>query len=254
MEKWHALAPNWALFSMLALFAALNLMCSYYGFFVETKTLSLVLIPILSILYFRKKQRMANIFVAIFMLYFFGMIFNVIDNFSLSTKIPEAFFTGAYILLIFVLMGKLRNMKFDVLVSWYLGIAFLINTYLLFQLFIALKDSFQDQVIFTLTISKGIALLVMASLAFAIYLSKESKQAIIFLMVVCCFIFSDVLSFINTSYLYFWLFEAVQKIFQGLGVTLAFAYVYSHQEMAIKNDRRKVFRPISQPDPMSVQS
>lgn len=239
---------------MLVLIVALNVMCSYYGFSLGIKIFSLTLIPILALLYFRTKKIMANIFVVIFMLYFLGMIFNIIDNLSLSKKLSEAFYTGSYLLLIFVLMGKLKDRKLDGLVSWYLAIVFLINTYLVFQLFIALKGNFQDSVIITLAISKGIALLVMAFLAFAIYLSKESKQSIIFLMVVCCFIFSDVLSFINTSYLYFWLFEAVQKIFQGLGLMGAFAYVYSHQGIGAKVVRRKKFQTIASSDSMSVQS
>lgn len=229
-------------------------MCSYYGFSLGIKILSLILIPILALLYFRTKKIMVNIFVIIFMLYFLGMIFNIIDNFTLSKKLSEAFYTGSYLLFIFVLMGKLKDRKLHGLVSWYLATVFLITTYLVFQLFIALKDSFQDSVIITLAICKGIALLVMTFLAFAIYLSKESKQSIIFLMVVCCFIFSDVLSFINTSYVYFWLFEAVQKIFQGLGLMGAFAYVYGHQETGAKVVRRKTFQPIAHSDPLSVQS
>lgn len=252
MERWHDLAPNWAVTTVLILVIALNLSFSYYGFSLGIKTLSLAIIPVLSMVYFYKKKIMANIFVIIFMLYFMGILFNSIADFSLSKKLSEAFFTGAYLLLIFVLMGKLKNMKFEGLVSWYLAIAFLINTYLIFQLFIALKGGFQDSVILTLAISKGIVLLVMAFLAFAIYLSTETKQSIVFLTMVCCFIFCDVLGFINTAYLYFWPFETVQKITQGIGLILAFAYVYRHQVLSEKIITKKTVPSIS--DQMSIST
>lgn len=254
MKRWHALFPNWTTTLLLVLIISLNLLCSYYGLAVVTKTMALAIVPILIMVYFYKQKIMANIFSVIFMLYFFGIIFNAADYLSLSSKLSESSFTGAYLLMVFVLLGQLKDVKLERFVSWYLAVVFLISTYLLYLLFTGLKDSFQDSVMLTVMVSKGVVLLVMAFLAFAIYLSKETAQSIIFLIVVCCFVFSDVLGFITTSYIQFWLFEAVQKIFQSLGLILTCIYVFNHQQAASGTVRGKVFKPISSSNQISVQS
>lgn len=254
MERWHALSPNWATILLLVLIVSLNLLCSYYGLSVVTQTMTLTIIPTLLMVYFFRQKIMANIFSLIFMLYFLGIIFNAMDHISLSSNVSESCFTGAYLLMVFVLLGKLKYVKLERFVSWYLAVVFFISTYLLYLIFIGLKDSFQDNITLTLMVSKGVALLVIAFFAFAIYLSKETAQSIIFLMVVCCFVFSDVLSFITTSYIHFWLFEGVQKIFQSIGLVLSCIYVFNYQEIATRVERRKAFKPISRTNQVSVQS
>ncbi|MBA6151133.1 hypothetical protein [Gelidibacter maritimus] len=254
MKRWHALSPNWAITILLTLIISLNLICAYFGFFLLTKTLILAIIPLLLMLYFYKKRVMPAIFYTIFTIYFFGITLNIVDPSSLSSKLSESCYTIAYLLLIIVMIRKLKTIKFDRLVLWYLVIVFAVSTYIVLLTFTALKSNFYDILSFTLTMSKGVALLVMAFLAFAIYLSKESAQSIIFLMVVCCFVFSDILSFITTSYIHFWLFEGVQKIFQSIGLVLSCVYVFNYRESAVSGVRRKVYKPISSTSRMSVQS
>ncbi|MCL8007463.1 hypothetical protein M8845_08490 [Gelidibacter japonicus] len=255
MKRWHALSPNWAITLLLVFIVSLNPICSYFGFSLVNKSMTLALIPILLTLYFNKQKIMANIFFIIFMLYFLGIIFNVFDHFKLSSKLSESCFLGAYLLMVLLMMGKLKDVKLEGLVTWYFVIVFLINTYLMFLLFVALKDSFQDSVILTLTVSKGVILLVMAILAFAIYLSKDTTQSIIFLMVVCSFAFSDVLSLITASYIHFWLYEGVQYILQGVGLILYCVYVYNYQEAANSVDGLKESKSIARSNnQVSVQS
>lgn len=232
MKKWHALLPNSAIILMLVLIVLLNLISSYFEVSVLTKAMTLVIIPMLFLIYFYKQRIMANIFFTIFILYFLGILFNVIDQFSLSPKLSEFCFLGAYALMVFLMIGKLKHVRFEGLVSWYLIVILLINTYFLYMMFTVVQDSFKDSVILTLTVSRGIALLIIGFLAFAIYLSKETAQSILFLTIVCCFIFSDVLSFITSMYIHFWLFEGIQKILQAGGLLLFCFYVYNHQEIA----------------------
>ena len=231
MKKWHSLFPNWAVVVMLTLIVTLNLSSSYYGFSFVTKVITLSIIPILLVVYFYRQRIMANIFYTIFIFYFLGIFFNALDHLALSSKLSEFCFLGVYALLTFVMIGKLKHVKFEGLVSLYLILILLVNSYFMYIMFNAVEDSFADSVIFTLSVSKGIALLLMSFLAFAIYLSRETSQSIIFLTIVCCFVFSDVLSFITTMYLHFWLFEGFQKILQGTGLFLFCVYVYNHQEL-----------------------
>ena len=254
MERWHALCPNWVLILFFVLTVTLNLLGSYYELSVVTKTLVLSTVPIVLMLYFHKQRIMATIFSVIFLLYFLGILCHAIDHFSLSTKFSELCFTGAYLLMVFVMLGKLNDVKLEGFVSWYLIVVFFISTYIIYLMFTGVKGSFQDAVILSLMVSKGVVLLVMAFLAFAIYLSKETAQSIIFLTVVCCFIFSDVSGFITTSYIQFWLFEAVQRIFQSIGLFMACIYVFNHHQPETRINGRKHFKPISHSNQMSVPS
>lgn len=254
MERWHALCPNWAITLYFFLIFILNVLCSYYGFSVGSKTMTISTVPIILLFYFYKQRIMATIFSVMFLLYFLGNIFSAIDHFSLTTKLSESFFTGAYLLMVFVMFGKLKDLKLESFVSWYLIVVFFISTYFIYLMFTGLKDSFQDAVILALTVSKGVVLLVMAFLAFFIYLSKETGQSIIFLMVICSFIFSDILGFITTFYIQFWFFEAVQRVFQSVGLFMACIYVYNHHQPAKRIKGRKTFKSISPSTQMSVAS
>ena len=253
MKKWHSILPNWAIIVMLSLIVTLHLCSSYYGFSLITELTALAIIPTLLVIYFYKQQVMANIFFTIFILYFLGMIFNSFDHFALSSKLSESCFLGAYALLVFLMIGKLKHVKFEGVVSWYLMVILLVNTYLIYTMFSMVQDSFKDSVILTLTVSRSIALLIIGFLAFAIYLSKETSQSILFLAIVCCFVFSDVLNFITTMNVHFWLFEGIQKILQGGGLLLFCIYVYNYQEIA-NTIIEKTSQPISQSKPITVAS
>ena len=231
MKKWHNLLPNWAIILMLALVVTVNIISSYFGFSLLSKVTALAIIPMLLLNYFYRQRFMANIFYTIFILYFLGILFNALDQLSLSYKLSESCFLAVYALLSFVMVGKLKSVKFERLVSVYLILILLVNSYLMFTMFSALQDNFADSVIFTLSASKGIALLLMSFLAFAIYLSRETSQSILFLTIVCCFIFADVLSFITNVFVHYWLFEGVQQILQGVGLLLFCIYVYNYQEV-----------------------
>ena len=251
MKKWHSLIPNWAIIVIITLIVTLYMSFSYLGFSLLTKATTLIIIPILLVIYFYRQPAMANIFFTIFVLYFLGIIFSVLDNESLSPKLSESCFLGVYALLTLVMIGKLRHVKFQGLVSVYLIMILLVNTYFMYVMYATVKDSFSDNVILALSVSKGIALLLMGFLAFAIYLGRETSQSIIFLTIVCCFVFSDVLNFITTMYIHFWLFEGAQKILQGAGLLLFCIYVYNHQEL-VSSFRNVSAQPISQPQHLSV--
>ncbi len=253
MKKWHGLLPNWAIIVLLALIVAVNIISSYFGILSLTKIFALAIIPVLLLSYFYRQHFMANIFSTIFILFFLGILFSALDHLALSSKLSESCFLAVYALLAFVMFGKLKEVNFGGLVSVYLIVILLVNSYFMYIMFSSAQDSFADSVIFTLSASKGTALLLMSILALAIYLSKETSQSIIFLSIVSCFVFSDVLSFIAAMYVQFWLFEAVQQILQSGGLLLFCIYVFNHQELE-KSFIRTKSKPISQSKQITFQS
>lgn len=230
MKKWLNLLPHWAIILILSLLVFFSISTSYFGFPLVSKIITLAIIPFLLMVYFSRQRVMSNKFLIIFILYFLGLLFDVMNHWGIALKLSELSYLIAYVLLISVMVPKLKYIKYEGVVSTYLTVILLVNTYLMYTVFNMVKGTFADNLILTLSVSKYIALLVMGFLAFAIYLSKESLQSIIFLIFVCCYVFSDALGFITSTYIYFWVFEGIQKILLGLGLFLYTIYVYNHHE------------------------
>lgn len=239
---------------MLALTIVFHFTSSFHGLSILAKTMTIVIVPALLLVYFYKEKIMANVFFAILILAFMGSTFSAFGGVALFSKFSQSSFLGAYVLIVFVMLGKLKEVKFEGLVSWYLMLILIVNTYLMYVMFASVKDNFQDSVVLSLTISKGIALLIMGFLAFAIYLSQESAQSILFLMAVCCFVFSDILAFITSMYVDYWVFAAFHNILQAMGLFLFVLYVYNHHQnkkVVVKIEKSNASVPAN---PMTVQS
>lgn len=254
MKRWHALSPNWAIITLLTIIVICNFLAYFYNVLPLSNAIALLLIPALLTLYFYRQRFMANVFFSIFLLYFLGIIFQVFDNFALSTKLSESFLLGTYLMMIFVLLGSLKHIKFEGVVSGYLIIVLLVNAYLMYAMFSNVQDNFMDSVILTLAVCKGIALLIMGFVAFAVYLSQETSQSILFLSIVCCFVFADVLSFTTTVYVQFWLFESFHNILQGLGLFMLCIYVFNHQQLSKDEFLKERRKSLNNSNHLTIQS
>ncbi|MGS2725894.1 hypothetical protein ACU8DI_04750 [Psychroserpens sp. BH13MA-6] len=171
---------------------------------------------------------MAHLFLTIFLVFFVGDAFAVFDFGSLSTELSKAFYMGAYLFLAFVLLSKLKKVKFEGLVTVYLILVLLLNSYFLYALYGVAKENFVDDVNLILYICHGITLIAITYLAFAVYLSRETAQSITFLLMVFCFVFADVLNYICNLYVYYWIFEFFEGILHMAGLFLFYKYVYDH--------------------------
>lgn len=200
-----------------------------------TKVTSII---VLLTFYYMVRHRMANVFLTIFLFSFLGDIFYVFNIGELSGKLATTFYLGSYSLLVFVLLGKLKRIKYEGLVSVYLILVLLLNTYFLYVLYGVIKENFTDDVNLVLAICHGITLIAMTFFAFAVYLSQETTQSIIFLVMVFCFVFSDVLTYICDLYVYFWMFEFMSNMLHMVSLALLFTYVCNHHKI-IKVKRKK---------------
>ena len=73
-----------------------------------------------------------------------------------------------------------------------------------------------------------------------VYLSKETGQSITYLLMVFCFVFSDVLHYVNNLYIYYWIFEAFERTLHILGLYLLFKYVYDHHTSSNKEQKMNI--------------
>ena len=129
MNRWHILIPNWVIITLFCAVLLLNFTASYEGFAMISKITKVVVGPLIIIYFFSKRNYMANIFFTIFLLMFFGDVFSVFNVNEFVSKLSKTAYLGSYLLLVLVVIGKLRRVKFEGLISWYLILIFALNTY-----------------------------------------------------------------------------------------------------------------------------
>ena len=242
MKRVHLATPNRVLVMLMLATIVINGIAIYFSNAMISNITKITCILVLLSLYFMVHQRMANVFLTIFLFSFIGDAFYVFNLGDLSSKLSTTFYLGSYCLLVFVLLGKFKRIKYEGLVSIYLIIVLLLNSYFMYILYGMLKDSFSDNVNLVLSICHGVLLIAMSFLAFAVYLSQETTQSIIFLVMVCCFVFSDILNYICSLYVYYWVFEFVANMLHLLSLALLYTYVYNHHKI-VKVKRREELDP-----------
>ncbi len=238
MIQVHTDTPNRILVFLMLTALLINGVATYLGNTMISNITKLTSIIILLTFYFMVRHRMANVFLTIFLFLFLGDAFFVFNFGELSGKLSTIFYLGSYSLLIFVLLGKLKCIRYEGLVSIYLIVVLLLNSYFLYVLYGIVKENLSDEVNLAMSVCHGITLIAMSFFAFAVYLSKETTQSIIFLVMVVCFVFSDILTYIYNLYVYFWVFEFMANMLHLTSLGLFSTYVCNHHKF-IKVIKRK---------------
>ncbi len=231
MKQVYAGVPNGILVFLLLAIFLMNGAAVYLEDTLIPDITKLLGVIVLLTLFYRIRNRMANVFLTIFLFFFIGDAFSVFNFEVLSGKLATTFYLGSYSLLIFVLLGKLKRIKYEGLVSIYLIVVLLLNSYFLYALYGVVKENFSDNVNLILYICHGITLIALTFFAFAVYLSQETTQSIIFLVMVFCLVFSDVLNYISTLYVYFWVFEFMSNMLHLVSLILLYSYVFNHHKI-----------------------
>lgn len=220
--------PNSVLVFILLVFISSTALSIYFDMVLVSMTVKLITVTILLTFYYCQLNKMATVFLTIFLVFFVSDALNIFSLGDLALKASKALTILAYLLLVFVLLGKLKRVKFEGLVTVYLVLVLVLNSYFLYALYGVAKDNFVDDLNMVLYICHGITLIAMTYFAFAVYLSRETAQSITFLLMVFCFVFADVLDYICNLYVYYWVFEAFEGILHTSGLFLYFKYVYDH--------------------------
>ncbi|SDS54197.1 hypothetical protein SAMN04515667_2408 [Formosa sp. Hel1_31_208] len=237
MQEAKKLKPNMALVMVLLVLLLGNSIATFFDYGIVPKITKLITVTILLTFYFCQLHKMANVFLTIFLVFFLGDALSVFGFGDLSLKLSKSMYIGAYLLLIFVLFGKLRRVKFEGLVSVYLILVLILNSYFLYALYGVAKENFVDDINLILYIFHGITLIAMTFFAFAVYLSRETAQSITFLLMVFSFVFADVLNYICSLYVYYWVFEMFEGILHTAGLFLLYKYVYDHHTQRYSDKR-----------------
>ena len=228
MQKTKKKKPNNALVIVLFSLLFFTSLAIYFDVLIVSQIVKLVTVTLLFTFYFCQLNKMANVFIVTFLVFFIGDAFSVFGFGDVSSKLSKVSYLVAYLLLIFILLGKLKRIKFQGLVTIYMAIVLLLNSYFLYTLYGVAKSNYVDNIDLVIYICHGIALIALTYFSFAVYLSRETAQSITFLLMAFCFVFSDVLYYICNMYVYYWVFEVFENVLHTAGLFLLYKYVYDH--------------------------
>lgn len=228
MLKALNIKPNVVLVFILLMLLLSTTMATYFDMVIVSMTVKLITVTILLTFYYCQLHKMATVFLTIFLTFFIADALTIFSFGEVAFKLSKLLTIAAYLLLIFVLLGKLKRVKFEGLVTVYLVLVLVLNSYFLYTLYGVAKDNFVDKINMILYICHGITLIAMTYFAFAVYLSRETAQSITFLLMVFCFVFADVLDYICNLYVYYWVFEVFEAVLHTSGLFLFYKYVYDH--------------------------
>ncbi|WP_299550228.1 hypothetical protein [Seonamhaeicola sp.] len=131
-------------------------------------------------------------------------------------------------------LTKFKVLRLDKIIGVYLIVVFGISMYFLYTLYNVLNMIVTDSsevLIFTV---KSLSLIILAFVAFGVYLSTQSKKSVIFLVGVIFIIFSTILNYINLYYIYHWSFEMLDRMLYVSGLYFMFRYMMMFERKAKK--------------------
>ncbi|WP_338730878.1 hypothetical protein [Mangrovimonas cancribranchiae] len=213
---------------LLNVFALLNSNDTILRFFKP------LLIPAFLMYLFIKNNYVNKALIIFFVFSFLGDSISALYNGSQAIKYANLSYFISYLSLMVLVLSKLKSIKLDKIIGVYLFVVFFINSYFLYELFLILKANITDIAEVNLFVLKSVSLTILSLVSFVVYLTKDTKQSIIFLVMALCFVFSDVLFYITNYYIYNWSFAVLERVLHVFGIFFLFGYVVSENRIKVK--------------------
>ncbi len=187
----------------------------------------LLFLPIL-IFFFYKYSKIRLVLIGFLLFAIIGdlsYLFNMsIDGIQIETI---AYCLG-YMCLIYEAINRIKKLNISLMIGVYLFVVFAINTYFLYTFYDVLKYTITDSIELSLIVIRVVSLLLFTLFSFTVYLSVESKQSILLLLMAINLVFSDVLYLVTEYYIYYWLFDFVSKALYLLTFYCFYLYVINY--------------------------
>jgi hypothetical protein len=234
VKQWIEISFNKVFFFALLLLIAINLFAVFSEDVVVLESSKPLFIPAFLIFYFIRNKFLNVLFVLFLLTSFLGDTAFSFASESTLEKCSNLMYFLSYICLIAIILYKFNFTKIDKVVGFYLLFILLINAYFLFTLYNILKTIIADSSEVLLFALKGASLIVLLFVSFAVYLTKESKLTILFLMLGLCMFFSDVLNYVNIYYISDWRFVLLDRVLHAIGLFFLFNYVAESSKVQVK--------------------
>lgn len=190
-----------------------------------------LMVPLFFSIYFVKNRFVNNIFISFLLLTFVGDLFSIMPKDAYPLKITSASYFCSYAVLILIGLFRIKGFKFKGLITTYLVAVLILNAYFMYSLYGTLALAISDSAeLFFITL-QIIALLALGFVAFAGYLNHEGRQSIVFLMLSFCFIFAQVLNFVETYYIVYSQFMLLKWVSHLAGFIFFYKYLVEHNRL-----------------------
>lgn len=233
VNNWIKCNFNRVFLAILYLLAIVNIYAEVTEKDILLQYVKPLFIPVFVVFYLTKYRYINWYFVSFLCFMFLSDLTSVCYGNAKILQFSALFYFASYLSLLGFITTKFKGFRFGKFLAWYLIFVFILNTYLLYQLYTILDSIMLEplEVLFFGLRSAALALLVLIS--FAVYLSSESKSSILYLLMALCFVFSDLLYYIHYYYIYDISFVLFDKFLFATGLICLFYY------LSIRNEAQK---------------
>ncbi|MEO8933023.1 MAG: hypothetical protein ABI295_01845 [Xanthomarina sp.] len=225
MKEWLKYRYNRLFLGVLFLLIVLNVFASLSENDVLIQITKPLFIPVFIMFYYLKNRYVHILFIVFFILSFIGDSSSVFLTNNTLIKLSGFMYLLSYLALTAYMVSKIKRIRFGKVVAAYFLVVICINSYFLFELYGIVKSQILDITEVNLFIAKSISIMILAFVSFFIYLNSDTKQAILFLTTTLCFVFSEVMHYINNYYIYNWSFVVFNQTLYVIGLFFLFNYI-----------------------------
>lgn len=198
----------------------------------------LLFLPIL-IFFFYKYSRIRLVLIGFLIFAIIGELSSLFDLKAYGVEIDAVAYCLGYLCLIYEAVNKIKKLNISILIGVYLVIVFIINTYFLYMFYSVLKDTITDSVELSLIVIRIVSLLLFSLFSFTVYLSVESRQSILLLLMSIGLVFSDVIYLVTEYYMYYWIFDFVSKSLYLVAFYCFYLYIVSYKKISLPKVKLK---------------
>ncbi|KFB02151.1 hypothetical protein IA57_00470 [Mangrovimonas yunxiaonensis] len=197
-----------------------------------------IYVPVFFLFFYVKQRAVGLVFLFFYLFSFLGDFLSVFHINQSVVEFSGLFYFLSYLGLIFYAFTRLKTIAFDKVIGLYLLLVLAVNSYFLYELFWMLQFSASGAFQVGLYVLKSSSLVALLFVSFVVYLNNDSKQAITFLIMALCFVFSDVLYYIINYYIYNDVFAVIERVLHLAGLLFLYKYVLM-QTMPLRRRQQK---------------
>lgn len=231
VKEWLKYSYNRIFLGVLFLLILLNVFASLSENDVFVQITKPLFIPVFIMFYYIKNRYIHYLIIVFFVLSFIGDFSSLFLTKSTLIKFSGFMHFLSYLALTLYITSKIKRIRFDKVVAAYLLVVISINSYFLYEFCLVVKTQILDSTEVNLFVAKSISLLVLTFVSFIVYLSSDTKQAILFLFTTLSFVFSDMLHYISNYYIYNWTFVMLNHTLHLVGLFFLFNFIIEENRL-----------------------
>ncbi|MFD2552131.1 hypothetical protein ACFSQP_09920 [Bizionia sediminis] len=179
-------------------------------------------IPFLFMCYLLKNKQTKPVMVVFLISFFLADFLSALATSPLLIGLAKICYTISFVSLITAVVTRMALRNLDKVIAICLLLLFGIGVYLLFGFISLLQVDVWQSKAFLLILGKSITVLLLAIIAFANFISKQTSRSILFLIAALCFAFADTFFYVHNFFVSHWILEVLNTVLQVVGLFFLF--------------------------------